>query len=686
MDGRPVTSSACPTDGTVFVDTAAGEREGAAVAFFTRGHAIQARPAAAPAGPVSLGARPAAGASTAKIGSSLFTPTSLPPAATAAATAIAHDPVHDPLPAGVDATMQQPSAERMQPVPMAAVPDAAADPRPASEAEAGEYDGDPENDPAVRAEAHQLIGQVLGDRYRVEEMIGVGGMGIVYRATHVTIGKPMAVKVLRVRHARQESVSARFAQEAQLASKIKHPNVVDIVDYGQAPSGAPYYVMEHLQGHSLAWEVDNRGRLAPLRAFDIAIQIAAGLGEAHKHGVVHRDLKPDNVFLCPSSDEGRDLVKLLDFGIARQAGRKTRFTAAGAVVGTPEYMSPEQAQGKEVDPRADLYSLGVILFEMMAGEVPFRADTMVGTLTKQVFEAPPPLRQFEPSLPQLPNLERLLARLLAKNVDERPSTAAEVIAALKSARQGDLTENGNVAKPQQRATVALGSWGVGDQAPGHVAGAMESPATARGPMMSPPTNAGWAGAEAPPKRPSVIVRDGTPSEFVPAPGRSRGAHGRSVLPIVLLGLGAAVFAALLTVALVRYVDRQAAAADASATATPAPTVETAPGPEAAAEPDPAAPAAPAGDEPESGEAAGELADDGSDEVVPASVAPQVTKKPSKRKSKKKVAKASKPRNDDPPPVQRPGSSKGDTNGKKPRDPPPPPSVSLGDLKDPFGEK
>lgn len=678
MDGSPLSTP--PAQGPPGGEQAGQSPvdEGAAVAFFSRAQAGPPPGNRPPSRTPTLGPIEG-GKATSKIGSgsNLFTPSSLPPVASAAAVATA--PAEFTQPAQpVDAAMQQPAAAP-QPGPQV-VPD------PQEQGEAADVD-DPD-DPAIRAEAQELINTVLGERYRIDEMIGVGGMGIVYRATHVAIGKPMAIKVLRKRHAQKESVAKRFAQEAQLSSKIKHPNVVDIVDYGETPQGCPYYVMEFMDGHSLAWEVDNRGRINPDRAIDIALQITAGLAEAHKHGVIHRDLKPDNIFLCKSTEEGRDLVKLLDFGIARLEGRKTRLTAAGAVVGTPEYMSPEQAQGKDVDPRADLYSLGVIVFEMLTAQVPFRADTMVGTLTKQVFEAPPPLRQLEPSLPQLPNLERVIAHLLDKNVERRPAAAADVARMLKEARIGDLTKAGEVEKPQQRATVAIGSWGVGDKAPAKVAGSVD--ATARqGPMLTAPQNAvGWEAAEqAPPKRPSVIVRDGTPSEFVPASARR--SRNRSVLPVVVLGTGAAVFAALLTVGLVRYSDRQdaAAAAQAQATPTEAPAQITEPAEEKAPEPtSPTPPAEPVeADPPQDGADEALSAGAPTDEAAQAPAGPKSSKK---SKSKKKVAKASKHKSGDSatPPVQRPAAPKDPEKSKKPQDPPRPPSVSLGDLKDPFSEK
>ena len=403
-----------------------------------------------------------------------------------------------------------------------------------------------------------LVGRVLDQRYRIDAKLGAGGMGVVYRATHVIIDKPLAVKVLRSEHASHPEVLQRFVLEAQLASQIKHPNVVDISDYGQIEGVSAYYVMEHLSGRTLAQAIQSAGRIAPERALEIAIQAARGLGAAHDRGIVHRDLKPDNIFLC--GEEGRETVKLLDFGIARVVHKKSRLTAQGVLVGTPAYMSPEQAQSSSVDHRSDLYSLGVILFEMLTGQVPFGDKGPMETVNQHMFRAPPSLREVAPDLPPLPALERVLRGLLAKDRGERPQSAGEVIRLLEAARAGDL-EGGSpgevapapepatepatapAAAPSERRrspTVNLGSGSVvallasqSGAGPAVNEDALTQPRGDRRAVAAPRPEelepVDEADAATPrqvtpsgriEKRPSVIVRRGTPVErFVPPPPR-----------------------------------------------------------------------------------------------------------------------------------------------------------------------
>ncbi len=276
-----------------------------------------------------------------------------------------------------------------------------------------------------------MIGEVIDGRYRLDEEVGEGGMGVVYAATHVLIGKRVAMKVLRRDHASDHEAISRFMREAQLASSIKHPNVVDLSDFGQLPDGRVYYVMELLQGRSLADCVDHDGPMEPPRALEVATQIAKGLAAAHKHGIVHRDLKPDNVYMV-DVDEGAPIAKLFDFGIARAADSK--LTRPGAVLGTPEYMSPEQATGVPVDARADLYALGVIMMELLTCQVPFAAADIVDLIRMQLSMPAPLLSAVEPGLAHLSRAEALIDRLLQKDPTLRPGTAEEVIAALGDAR------------------------------------------------------------------------------------------------------------------------------------------------------------------------------------------------------------------------------------------------------------
>jgi len=389
-----------------------------------------------------------------------------------------------------------------------------------------------------RASGDGLVGRVLDRRYRIDAKIGEGGMGLVYRATHVIIDKPLAIKVLRTDLAAQHQVLQRFLQEAQLASQIKHPNVVEVSDYGQIGVGsAAYYVMERLSGRTLAQTIADDGRVSPSRALALAVQIARGLGAAHAQSIVHRDLKPDNVFLC-IGPEGQEQAKILDFGIARALDKTTRLTAQGVLVGTPAYMAPEQARSSDVDARADLYSLGVMLFECLAGRGPFPERGTMETINQHLFEEPPSLHSVCPELPEMPTVERVLAHLLAKDRNDRPGDANKVIELLEEARSTDLGEAAVVPRaPERRVdTAALGSGSVQanttEPAPSEDSVDDEALTRVRGDRVAVAEGIELRGRDdadviqprtvSPSgriqKRPSVIIKRGTPIErFVPPP-------------------------------------------------------------------------------------------------------------------------------------------------------------------------
>ncbi len=234
-----------------------------------------------------------------------------------------------------------------------------------------------------------LVGRVVSERYRIEALIGEGGMGAVYLAEHVLMRKRLAVKVLHAEMTRMPEMVARFEREAMAAAHIEHPNVAAATDFGKLENGAFFLVLEYVEGTNLR-DLIERGPLEIRRALHIAHQMASALARAHALGIVHRDLKPENVMLV-LRDGDADFVKVLDFGIAKvpvgDLGRTSSnkdgaqvLTQLGMVYGTPEYMAPEQALGQEVDLRADLYALGVILFEMLSGVRPFDADTKVALL------------------------------------------------------------------------------------------------------------------------------------------------------------------------------------------------------------------------------------------------------------------------------------------------------------------
>jgi len=266
-----------------------------------------------------------------------------------------------------------------------------------------------------------LIGTVVAGRYFVKKLLGSGGMGAVYEAEHVQLKKRVALKVLHGHMSVKPDVQARFEREAVAAGRINHPGVAAATDFGRLPDGAFYLVLEYVDGSSLADVLLETPILPSARAFRITVQICAALVAAHGQGIVHRDLKPDNVMLSGLGDE--DFVKVLDFGIAKMqseepAEGQARLTRAGLVFGTPEYMSPEQARGALVDHRTDLYALGMIAYEMLAGRSAFRADDLMAILTAQMADPPPPLPATVP-----PPLAIVILSLLEKDPAKRPQTA-----------------------------------------------------------------------------------------------------------------------------------------------------------------------------------------------------------------------------------------------------------------------
>ena len=283
---------------------------------------------------------------------------------------------------------------------------------------------DPTRDP--------LTDTIIDHRYEVLAPLGEGGMGTVYKVRHTTLDRMFAMKVLRRDLAADAMLAARFLQEARATAAVRHSSVVAINDFGELDDGAPYFVMELLVGETLATRMRARGLLAPREAASIACKLADALGAAHAANVVHRDLKPENVFLVGVS-AGRsaaDEVRIVDFGAAKIMGG-SKLTRPGVVFGTPYYMSPEQASGQPVDARADIYSLGVLLYEMITGALPFEADTYMGVLTKHMFAVPVKPSARTPAGVQLGELETVVLRALEKDPAARYATMAEVSAALQ---------------------------------------------------------------------------------------------------------------------------------------------------------------------------------------------------------------------------------------------------------------
>jgi len=291
-----------------------------------------------------------------------------------------------------------------------------------------------------------LISQLVADRYRVIRRLGEGGMGAVYLAEHVVIEKKIALKVLAIELARRQDLVARFLQEARSASRIGHENVIDISDFGQSAEGYVYIAMEYLEGQDLGQVVRAEGALAWSRVRDILMQICRALRAAHDKGIVHRDMKPENIFLIHR--EGRpEFVKILDFGIAKIMGVDAsgpRLTRTGMIFGTPEYMAPEQAEGKEADHRVDVYAVGCIAYHLMTGQTPFLAENFMAMLTKHLMEDPVPPSVRRPDLAITPEMDALVLKALEKDRDRRYQNMTDFLQAVSTCRGPD-TPSGSIA-------------------------------------------------------------------------------------------------------------------------------------------------------------------------------------------------------------------------------------------------
>jgi serine/threonine-protein kinase len=276
------------------------------------------------------------------------------------------------------------------------------------------------------AQRDPLVGRTLEGRFEVLQPLGKGGMGTVYRALQLSVDREVAVKVVHPRLASDRQAAKRFLREARLASRLNQPSVVHVIDFGQTEDGVLYLVMELLRGRTLQSELGGDRRFSVRRALTIGLQLCDALEAAHAQGIVHRDLKPGNVVVL-DDPPGRDLIKVLDFGLAKSlAGDTSQVTNTDAILGTPLYMSPEQVQGKPSDQRADLYSLGCMLFELLTGAPPFLDESVNVVMARHLGESPPPLPPHVP-----PRLRTLIEQLLAKDPDLRVQTAGEVRAVMQ---------------------------------------------------------------------------------------------------------------------------------------------------------------------------------------------------------------------------------------------------------------
>jgi serine/threonine protein kinase/tetratricopeptide (TPR) repeat protein len=358
--------------------------------------------------------------------------------------------------------------------------------------------------------ADAWVGRLVANRYQIERELAAGGMGRVYVATQVPLGRPVAIKVVRTEiHGSRQQFVRRFFLEAAACAKLTHPNIVTIHDYGETEDGEVFMAMEYLDGRSLDQEIKDTAPMPAERALHIAIQVSRALREAHAKGIIHRDLKPQNVMLVEQGDE-RDFVKVLDFGLVKmlsnteEAQREVELTRAGVLLGSPNYMSPEQILGGNLDGRTDIYSLGVVLFKMLAGKNPFARDSEMDVIYKHVHVAPPTMASQ--AVDVHPAAEAVVMRCLSKRPEERYADCKELVIALKEARREVL---GQAAKKRKKKPAAAAI------EPPVVAPAAPEPVVIVPPVSATPDDSRGSAPSAslsPPSMPSVAPPSGRPSD------------------------------------------------------------------------------------------------------------------------------------------------------------------------------
>jgi len=381
-----------------------------------------------------------------------------------------------------------------------------------------------------------MLGREIAGRYRITAQLGQGGMGAVYRAEQMSLKREVAIKLLKPELSAEPGLVRRFNAEAELAAKLEHPNTVTLFDFGQDFDGTLFIAMEFVKGISLREVIQKEGPLKPTRALAIAEQVTASLANAHSHGIIHRDLKPDNIMLSTIGRKS-DIVRVLDFGIAKLRDERGDVTAmpltqAGDLLGTPQYMAPEQIRGEKVDGRTDVYALGAMLYEMITGRLPFEANSLMAILSKHLTELPISPASKRPDLNIAPELDRLIMELLQKDPNARPSSMEELGERLVSLAEFLRTDSSPYAMYMQQPTNRAA-------APGqpHLTGPMPgTPGTlsAPGPEIRRPTRPPGVPLTIPPDmgRAPVVQPTGTPAPGTGAPTPTpAGAHVPTPNPV-----------------------------------------------------------------------------------------------------------------------------------------------------------
>ena len=387
----------------------------------------------------------------------------------------------------------------------------------------------------------KLIGQIIGGRYRVTGVLGEGGMGIVYigeQQMGSTI-RQVAIKTLHQHLSKDPSVLARFHRECGTVAQLEHPNTIKFFDFGSTADGTLYIAMEFVKGHPLNEIIEQGGPLIPERVLKIMKQICGALDEAHKQGIIHRDLKPENVILTDRAGE-TDFVKVLDFGIAARsesadAAKEQKLTQQGMVLGTPPYMSPEQFTGKALDSRSDIYSLGVMTYEMLTGKLPFEADTPWQWATQHMTAQPLPFEVTAPESSGSDHMRKAILRALSKNREDRQATAKDFYAEISHGGGITVVEEPSREKLQVQGTAAMAA------APDFGAFAAGAPPAAPAPQMAPMP----APMAAPMAAPAMMAHVPPP----PVAARGGGGGGGKGLVIALVGVGAVLLLGIAVVAI-----------------------------------------------------------------------------------------------------------------------------------------